>query len=261
MKIFTSIFLALVLSSIPFTLLAQRSQVRLTMKDNLGIPITITCGLDVNATDSLDEGIGENVIPNFHPPCSNNFHAAFREPDGSPGVWGSFWTYSDFRPFTYNPNKENIYSITLCASDRPYVDFLWEIDGKDRFESAQLADRFGNVVLADMMKESSVRSTLFTENYRVVLKNKPIVSVSETKENISNDIYPNPASNMLFVRHIQNVKSVDIQTILGTTIVSIVPSVSDNISTINITALPSGTYFVRIVNSSDDVVSKVFIKQ
>ena len=247
----------------PLIALAQQpySQVRLTITDNKGIPITLICGLNVNATDGLDSSIEEDVIPNFHPPCSNNFHAAFREPDGSTTSWGSYWSYSDFRPFSYNPAKENIHSITLCPGERPFVDFSWEFIGKDNLEVAQLSDRFGNVILANMLVETTIRSTLQTENYRVVLKNKPTVSVQEIENSISSTIFPHPASNSILIRHTADVTLIEISSILGTTVMKIDPSKNETSSIVNVSNLPNGTYIVRIVSSNNSVKTNIFIKQ
>lgn len=253
----------LLLVLMPTITLAQQPyiQVSLTIKDSKNIPITLICGQNVNATDGLDTSIDEDVIPNFHPPCSNNFHAAFREPDGSTTSWGPYWSYSDFRPFTFNPAKENIYSITLCPGERPFVDFSWEFIGKDNIEVAQLSDRFGNVILANMLTESFIRSTLPTENYRVLLKNKPTVSVQESENTLSSTIFPNPASNSILIRHSSDVSSIEISSILGTTVLTIAPSINETTSIANVNNLPNGTYIVRIVSGNKPVKTNIFIKQ
>jgi hypothetical protein len=237
------------------------SIVRLTIKDNNGLPINLQCGLRPDATDGLDANINEEIIPNFHPPCINNFHAAFREPDGNSISWGSFWTYTDFRSLSYNPPRENYFAITLCAGDRPYVDFSWEIDGKDGLETAQLTDRFGNVVVANLLETSSVRSTLFTENYRIVLKNKPTVSVNEENLVESTTLYPNPASNSLLIRHGNDVSSIDVTTMLGSNVVSFSPKNNETNSTLNVSNLSSGTYIVRILSFNNSIETKIFVKQ
>lgn len=264
MKNKITLLLAIVLFVLPSIVEAQStfaSIVRLTIKDNQNLPIQLQCGLRAEATDGLDSNIQEEVIPNFHPPCINNFHAAFREPDGNSIPWGSFWTYTDFRALSYNPPRENNYAITLCAGDRPYVDFSWDIDGKDGLELAQLTDRFGNVVVADLLQTTSVRSTLLTENYRIVLKNKPTVSVNQENFIEPTTLFPNPASNSLMIRHRNDVSTIEVTTLLGSNVVSFSPKNNETTSILNVSNLSTGSYLVRVISSKNTIETKIFIKQ
>lgn len=264
MKNKITFLVVMVLFVIPTIVQAQSvvaSIVRLTIKDNKGLPINLQCGLRTEATDGLDLNLSEEIIPNFHPPCINNFHAAFREPDGNSVSWGSFWTYTDFRALSYNPPRENYFAITLCAGDRPYVDFSWEIDGKDGLESALLTDRFGNVVVADLLQTTSIRSTLFTENYRIMLKNKPTVSVNHENVAESTTIYPNPASNSLLIRHGNDVSSIEVTTLIGSNVLSFSPKNNETFSNLNISNLSAGSYIVRIISVKNSIETLIFVKQ
>lgn len=264
MKNKLTLIVVVVLLVIPTMVEAQNtiaSIVRLTVKDNQNLPILLQCGIRAEATDGLDSGINEEIIPNFHPPCINNFHAAFREPDGNSIPWGSFWTYSDFRALSYNPPRENSYAITLCAGDRPYVDFSWDIDGKDGLELAQLTDRFGNVVVADLLQTTSVRSTLLTENYRIVLKNKPTVSVNQENFNQATTLFPNPASNSLMIRHNNDVSTIEVSTLLGSNVATFSPKYNETTSILNVSNLSTGSYIVRVISFRKTIETKIFIKQ
>ncbi len=105
-------------------------------------------------------------------------------------------------------------------------------------------------------------STSYSKNITFVLTKTPssVSSVSAQEEKVS--LYPNPASNEINIVCDQSadVKNVAVYNIIGR--MMNVYKVSGNNANINIEAMPSGIYFVKLYNSVGNVVvTKKFTKQ
>jgi hypothetical protein len=74
-------------------------------------------------------------------------------------------------------------------------------------------------------------------------------------------LYPNPATNQLFVQlNNQMAQSISIKNTLGQTMVQKNIDSNQTISTINIAQLPAGLYFVQI-NTKQGTIIQRFVKQ
>ncbi len=73
------------------------------------------------------------------------------------------------------------------------------------------------------------------------------------------NIYPNPANSLLNINNIDGVSSIRISNILGATIQNV--KVSGSNTTIDVSSLPNGIYFVTMLNQNNIVSTKKFSKQ
>lgn len=101
--------------------------------------------------------------------------------------------------------------------------------------------------------------------WQTYIVTKTAVSVPKTVKAVSSDVllYPNPASNTLNVVYdaAAEIKSVAIYSIIGRQ-VSLFRATDNNSASLNIENIPSGVYFVRLLNSRGDVfATRKFTKQ
>jgi hypothetical protein len=90
---------------------------------------------------------------------------------------------------------------------------------------------------------------------RAKLSDLGITDVKETEQKIESIIYPNPASDLLFVQKAQDINSkYEIKNLLGSEVMS--GEIQGRSITINTSQLPQGLYFLRIGNGT-----RKFIKE
>ena len=73
------------------------------------------------------------------------------------------------------------------------------------------------------------------------------------------EVYPNPAHNNLTVKASQNISSIQIVNMLGQTVM-IIGQTNEQSTQLDITTLPAGVYFVKVITADTQKLIK-FIKQ
>jgi hypothetical protein len=101
-------------------------------------------------------------------------------------------------------------------------------------------------------------------NFRIRKINAPALSVPEVSTTNGFGIYPNPATSMLnivmpAVSH-SNVNTIEIMDVTGKSIVNCQLSIVNSESTVDISTLASGMYFIKISNTKTSQVFK-FVKE
>ncbi len=161
------------------------------------------------------------------------------------GICDNMGCYSDVWPTnvkesTYMPGWGDFHvqaDLTSVSSPGPYI----------------LRIRFNNKVTpGDTMMQTYIisKSTTGTPKVKAVVNNEVT-------------LYPNPASNTLNVVYdaSADVKNVAIYSIIGRQM-NVFRVTDDNSASLNIENIPSGVYFVRLLNSRGDIVAtRKFTKQ
>jgi hypothetical protein len=104
-------------------------------------------------------------------------------------------------------------------------------------------------------------ASLYTKNVTFMICNT-VTAIPNVKSNDDLLLYPNPATNDLNVVYDANsdVKSAAIYNIIGKVMITF--KVSGNSANLNLENIPSGIYFLRLINShGDPVVTRKFTKQ
>ncbi|MBX2904589.1 MAG: T9SS type A sorting domain-containing protein [Taibaiella sp.] len=114
------------------------------------------------------------------------------------------------------------------------------------------------------LNNSAVATDTFVQTYIVTRTAGPVTSTPLTaKPNTEVSVYPNPASSSLNVVYdaSADVKNIAVYNIIGKQ-VSLYRPTSFGSANLNIENIPSGVYFVRLINSHGDVVTtRRFTKQ
>jgi hypothetical protein len=83
-----------------------------------------------------------------------------------------------------------------------------------------------------------------------------LLSNNEVINNNKTEIYPNPTSNQLSIDTELNINELSIIDITG----KIIMETKENTNTINVTDLPSGVYFIKLI-TDEKLITKKFVKQ
>jgi hypothetical protein len=84
------------------------------------------------------------------------------------------------------------------------------------------------------------------------------VGINEMTQNNAS-VYPNPVSNTLFVKDMENVSNIEIADITGRILLN--NKVNGNSASIDMSDLSEGTYFVRFLNNGVVVSAKTIVKK
>ena len=135
----------------------------------------------------------------------------------------------------------------------PYGDYHLALN----FSSVSTGTHYVTISLTDVLSSPSTSQTT------TIIISKPYASSVPSVANTDNTvIYPNPATSELNVVYdaSADIKSIAVYNIIGK--IMSVYKVEANSANLNLSNLPSGIYFVRLVNSHGEVVvTKKFTKQ
>jgi hypothetical protein len=123
--------------------------------DNAGLISTINFGLDLTATDGIDEALGEAGLPG--PPPENAYYAAWILPDGVTQSYFDYRAPGDPPAFPFTGNKQ--YAIKIQSTDFPMT-ISWSLPSTIA-PTSTIKDPFGGgLVNASFSGTDSVVVTL-----------------------------------------------------------------------------------------------------
>lgn len=236
----------------PAILLSQNCNIKipLELSTNRGAKFDlIEIGLDYLATDGLDEELGERDHYNFPP--GDDLHAFVRYYDE--GLESNIISYKDYRSI---PEYKTFYHSYILRVQFPENDTLiieWGNFG-ECIDSAKIMDPF-DINIANMLEENELRNpnNSIDEFYIDIWFNKSVTSVNEENYKNSINIYPNPTSNIVNV-DMQNISEIRVFNALGNEML-----ITSN-SSIDISSLPKGLYFLKIIDIHGKQYLEKFVK-
>lgn len=103
-----------------------------------------------------------------------------------------------------------------------------------------------------------------TKNHTIHVTFAPYVNIIENGQASNFTIYPNPSNGMLYIANVESApslpQSITILDVLGRCMVSVEIQFIQPTTTLDISSLPSGIYFLRI-QTENNVITKKIIKQ
>ncbi len=207
-------------------------------------------GLNTEATDGIDIGIGESEIP----PCPGAFQcSSFEHWDSVAETYVlQYIDYKNF-PLTIQDSVEFKFRYWDVVTA---VDISWEALPKNvtfaRLRSFYHVNGYNDI---DMLTTNTIKVTNPLLNlFRIVLKYDDNQSVEENSEQIT--IYPNPISQSFYINSNNRVTLVKIIDLMGNEILTIEPESNY----IDISKINSGTYYLKIIDELNHQSVKKIIK-
>lgn len=120
----------------------------------------------------------------------------------------------------------------------------------------------GPYVMKVRLNNSAVTTDTFVQTY-IVTRTPGTSSVASVKSSSNVSLYPNPATNSVNLVYDAgaDIRNIAVYNIIGKQ-VSLFRPTDNSSANLNIDNIPSGIYFVRLINSRGDVVStRKFTKQ
>jgi hypothetical protein len=247
-----NIKIILLLFIIPAISLSQNCDIKIPLEltTNRGIKFDlIEIGLDENATDGLDEELGERDHYNYPPGDELHAFVSYYDEDLEENII----SYKDYRRIPDNKTFYYRYILRVRFPENDTLIIGWDKFG-DCIDSAKIMDPF-DINSVNMSEENELRNpnSSIDEFYIDIWFNKSVTSVIEENHRKKINVYPNPSSNIVNV-DIQNVLEIRVFNALGNEMLK------SNNSSLDISGLPKGLYFLKIIDIHGKQYLEKFVK-
>lgn len=194
------------------------------------------------------------------------------------------WGWMDFDylwvPF---PKPAIVHVSSVVITSENDVDYINEKDGELQLHAVVMPEdaidtsvtwSSSNTTVATVSQQGLVQaksdgvvSIFAASNDRPAVKDTFVITVSSQVTAVSQPgpdqsirIYPNPASDKLHIAHMDRVTELNILTITGSRVLS--KTINEPEVEVDISALPAGTYLVKLLNGGDVIrISKLIISR
>ncbi|HRT67936.1 MAG TPA: T9SS type A sorting domain-containing protein [Bacteroidota bacterium] len=249
MKIFTRVYIIFciaLLSSLYTAFSIDYTYINLHIHNN-AVPEqtldSLSFGVNIFATDSIDAFLGEKEYPTIGLP-SSIFMAYMVTFDARQNQ--TVWTWHDYRPFAKDSQHfYREYNIKLFFGEGTSVTVSWD-KLSDYIDSAYVQDPFAAYINVNMKQfnEFTTDNILLDEFVFKIWFNTTGTSVAESYNESKLSVFPNPTKNFININPDIQFHSITIYDISGMEIFKKVSNNSSNL--INLPNLNSGIYLVKI---------------